>query len=96
MLHSRLTQSEYLTAAEDHDQLSVWFERRARIQSGFLQWDARGSEFDTSIMARQGRLDGGILFGELQATVSSAELAAITRHPIRVDEPFGGYDPAND
>lgn len=82
-----------LAAPDEQEQITVWFERRTLVDRGFLRWDYGGKDFDHNIMSRQGKLEGGHLFGEMNATVSNAELAAIENKPIKLDETFGTYDP---
>lgn len=78
-------------------QVSVWFERRARNQNGFLEWDSKGIDFDTAIMSRQYKLDAGILFGEvLISDITDAEQSAIRTHAIKIGEPFGQQFSADD
>lgn len=82
-----------LTRPDEQEQLTVWFERRMVVNHGFLSWKSDGTAFDPNIMKRQGKLDSGLLFGDMNAVVSKAELAAIEKMPIKLGETFGTYDP---
>jgi hypothetical protein len=85
-----------LSAENESDQVAVWLERRTVIKSGFLVSDRAGKEFDASIMARQGKLDGGNLFGRMTLSdLSDVELASLTKNPILLDQQFGSYDPSD-
>jgi hypothetical protein len=65
------------------------------LDNGFLRWDPNGVQFDPTIMERQGKIEAGSLFGDMKATVSVAEYAAIANAPIRIGDTFGQYDPAS-
>jgi len=79
-----------LTAEEDTNQLVVWFERRAERDGPFLKWKSNGSAFDDEIMARQAKLDGGPLRGELLwRNLTADEMAAITSNPVELNKEFG-------
>lgn len=84
-----------LTTPDEQEQITVWFERRTVVNHGFLSWKSDGEAFDPNIMKRQGKLDGGPLFGDMNAVVSTTELAAIKKLPIKLGETFGDYDPAS-
>ena len=72
-----------LTADGDPLQIDVWFERRAKkTTGGLLAWDPRATEFDEGVMARQGVLDGGYLFGEILFEISDEEYQAISANAV--------------
>ena len=69
-----------LSGAGAADRIRVWFERHAKIASGFLEWEQNGSAFDETIMRRQAVLDGGYLFGDVElATVDQGAIDAMRR-----------------
>lgn len=79
---------------DESDSVAVWFERRVKNQSGFLAWDRDGMDFDASIMGRQGKLDGGYLYGQMiLSDLSDAELGSLAKTPILLGQQFGTYDP---
>jgi hypothetical protein len=84
-----------LTSIDEQEQLIVWFERQTVVDHGFLSWERNGTAFDPNIMQRQGKIDAGPLFGEMNAVVSNTEVVAIEKFPIKVGEPFGLHDPAS-
>lgn len=80
----------YLTPEGDPHEIRVWFARKARLQNGFLRWDSQGTEFDPAIMRRQGKLDGGYLFGKMtMPDASEAEVTAMNYNPKAPGEQFG-------
>jgi len=85
-----------LTMPSEQEQIIVWLERRMVVSHGFLRWKPDGTEFDPDIMKRQGKLDGGVLFGEMNAIVSRDERAAVQKRPFKVGERFGDYDPESE
>lgn len=75
----------HLTAPDDANRLSVWFERRARVRGSFLEYAHDGMEFDEGIMARQGKLDAGVLRGQMIfGDVDDEELAEIAAKSVPV------------
>ena len=59
-------------------QLRVWFERRGSTEGGFIRFSASKREFDPAVMAHQGRLNAGAMFGEaVFAPPSGSELNAL-------------------
>jgi hypothetical protein len=85
-----------LTMPNEQEQIIVWLERRMVLNHGFLRWKPDGTAFDPDIMKAQGKLDGGVLFGEMNAIVSTGERAAIGKRPFKVGEPFGDHDPESE
>lgn len=81
----------YLTADGDPHEIRVWFARKAKLQSGFLTWDLNGTEFDPAIMRRQGKLDGGWLFGKMNMPISDTELVALRHAPKATPQEFGDF-----
>ena len=84
-----------LTIPGTQEQLRVWFERRMVVDHGHLRWKSDGVEFDPNIMQKQYKIAAGELFGDMNAAVSKAELAAVEKVPIKLGEEFGLYDPAS-
>ena len=86
----------YLTADGDPHEIRVWFARNAKLDGGFLKWDQKGTEFDSALMRRQGKLDAGWLVGKMSMPVSGTELAALRHNPIATPREFGDVteDPA--
>lgn len=79
---------------DNSDSVAVWFERRVKNQSGFLTWDRDGIDFDASIIGRQGKLDGGYLYGQMiLSDLSDTQLDSLAKNPILLGQPFGTYDP---
>jgi hypothetical protein len=84
-----------LTQPEEQEQITVWFERRMVSDNGFLRWNPDGTQFDPNLMERQCKIEAGILFGDMKATISKAESVAIANSPIKIGDTFGQYDPAS-
>lgn len=87
----------FLTSDGDPHQVRIWFERAAKMEQGFLQWERNGAQFDEAIMRRQAKLEGGPLRGDmLMPDVSDEEMVSLLRNPKALNEPFGqdaGDDP---
>jgi hypothetical protein len=59
------------------NKLQIWFERKGYLDS-FIRYDPQRSDVDPTIMARQGKLDGGPLVGEtLFTTITKQEATAV-------------------
>jgi hypothetical protein len=79
----------YLTADGAPHEIRVWFARSAKLQGGLLTWHLKGTEFDPTLMRRQGKLDAGWLFGKMNMPVSDSEFAALQHSPKATPEEFG-------
>lgn len=78
-----------LTPDGDPHKIRIWFERSAKLEHGFIEWERHGSQFDESVMRRQAKLEGGPLYGEMLLDVSDEEMMSLLRNPKALNEPFG-------
>lgn len=53
-----------LLIENNSDDLRVWFKRRGKVVSDFIQYDRKFEDVPIDTMVRQGKLDAGPLFGE--------------------------------
>lgn len=87
----------FLTSDGDPHEIQIWFDRAAKLENGFLEWEQDGSQFDETVMQRQAKLEGGPLRGQmLMPDVSDEEMVSLLHNPKALDEPFGqdaGDDP---
>jgi hypothetical protein len=67
--------------------VAVWCERRGYVDDRFIKYDETRREVDSTIVARQGRLDGGDLRGQIiLSDVASDTYAAVDED--RQDDPL--------
>jgi hypothetical protein len=78
-----------LTSDSASTQISVWFERRTKLQNEFLHWDGQGTEFNADTMVRQAKIDAGNLFGEVVVDVSDLEHSAVAQNRIELEAQYG-------
>jgi len=71
----------------DSIDIEVWFERRGYVDRSFIRYDKKKNEVDPKIMALQGKLDAGQLWGEIEySDISENELDAVLNNKIDSDE----------
>jgi len=79
----------FLTGEAESISISVWFERRMKLQNEFLHWDAQGVDFSADTMVRQDKIDAGNLFGEVIVDITDIEYDAVARNRVELGTPYG-------
>jgi len=72
-------------------ELRLWFERRGYTEKGMVRFDFRRNEVDDSILAKQGRLDAGPLFGTLTLQDVSGTALDVLRRDVTGDAEYLGF-----
>jgi hypothetical protein len=64
--------------SDGNNTIEVWFERRGKLDEGFIKYDRNSFEVDEGVMVKQGHLDAGQLWGEASIDgVTEEQIAAL-------------------